>query len=89
MPIISMFYGIVIRMFYRDNQQHHLPHIHAEYQGQVAVYAIEDGALLEGGLPPAKHKLTVAWMEIHKDELVADWNLAVVGEKTFRIKGLE
>jgi Domain of unknown function (DUF4160) len=89
MPVIAMFYGIIIRMFYRDNQQHHLPHLHAEYQGQVGVYSILDGAILDGDLPPAKQKLVVAWIEIHKDELLADWNLAVVGEKVFRIKGLE
>ncbi len=46
MPTISMFYGILIRMFFNDIERHHLPHIHAEYQGQVGVYAIEDGALL-------------------------------------------
>ena len=89
MPIIAMFYGIIIRMFNRDNQQHHLSHVHAEYQGQVAVFSIMDGTLLDGEIPPAKQKLVVAWMEIHKDELIADWNLAVVGEKVFRIKGLE
>ncbi len=89
MPIIAMFYGIIIRMFYRDNQQHHLAHVHAEYQGQVAVFSIMDGTLLDGAIPPAKQKLVVAWIEIHKDELIADWNLAVIGEKVFRIKGLE
>jgi hypothetical protein len=40
-------------------------------------------------MPPAKQKLVVAWIEIHKDELSADWDLAVVGEKVCRIKGLE
>jgi hypothetical protein len=89
MPIIAMFYGIIIRMFYRDNQQHHLAHVHADYQGQVAVFSIMDGTLLDGAIPPAKQKLVVAWIEIHKDELIADWNLAVIGEKVFRIKGLE
>lgn len=89
MPIIAMFYGIIIRMFYRDNQQHHLAHVHAEYQGQVAVFSIMDGVLLDGEIPSAKQKLVVAWMEIHRDDLIADWNLAVVGEKVFRIKGLE
>ena len=48
-----------------------------------------DGALLDGEIPTAKQKLVLAWIEIHKDELIADWNLAVVGEKVFRIKGLE
>jgi uncharacterized protein DUF4160 len=89
MPVISMFYGIIIRMFYRDNQQHHLPHIHAEYQGQVVVFAIEDSSILDGFIPPAKKKLVDAWIEIRRDELLADWALAVEGEKTFRIKGLE
>ena len=89
MPAISMFFGIIIRMFYRDNQQHHAPHIHAEYQGEVAVFAIEDGGVLDGGLPPPKRKLVEAWIEIHRDELHADWQLAVEGEKVFKIRGLE
>ena len=89
MPAISMFFGIIIRMFYRDNKQHHLPHIHAEYQSEVAVFAIPDGSLLDGSLPTSKRKLVEAWIEIHRDELLADWKLAVVGESVFKIKGLE
>ncbi|WP_239027601.1 DUF4160 domain-containing protein [Geomonas diazotrophica] len=46
-------------------------------------------AFLEGSLPPAKRKLVEAWMVIHKDELLADWHLAVEGETVFKIKGLE
>jgi hypothetical protein len=89
MPTISMFFGIIIRMFYRDNKQHRLPHIHADYQGEVAVFAIADGSILEGTLPTSKRKLVEAWIEIHRDELYADWKLAVQGETVFRIKGLE
>ena len=37
MPILSMFYGIIIRMYYADNKQHHVPHIHAEYGDDKAV----------------------------------------------------
>ena len=48
MPTISMFYGILIRMFFRDTEKHHEPHIHADYQGQVAVYSISEGILLAG-----------------------------------------
>lgn len=66
MPTISMFFGIIIRMFFRDNKQHHLPHIHAEYQGEVAVFAIEDGSILDGSLPTSKRKLVEAWIEIHR-----------------------
>jgi hypothetical protein len=89
MPIISLFYGIVIRMFFKDNDQHKLPHIHAEYQGDVAVFSIPDGELLAGSIPPNKRKLVVAWIEIHREDLMADWNLAVNGSKIFKIKGLD
>ena len=84
-----MFYGILIRMFFRDIEKHHKPHIHADYQGQVGVYSIPDGLLLAGELPPNKHKLVVAWIEIHKENLLADWELTVNGRKPFTIKGLD
>jgi hypothetical protein len=89
MPTISMFYGILIRMFFKDIEKHKLPHIHAEYQGQVGIYSILDGSILAGQLPPNKNKLVVAWIEIHKDDLLADWDLAVVGKTPFSIKGLD
>lgn len=84
-----MFYGILIKMFFKDTEKHKLPHIHAEYQGSVAVYSIMDGAILAGALPNNKNKLVVAWMEIHKEDLLADWELAVHGKKPFPIKGLD
>ncbi|MEK6698513.1 MAG: DUF4160 domain-containing protein [Nitrospirota bacterium] len=89
MPTISMFYGIIIRMFFRDNEKHKLPHIHAEYQGQIGVYSIPEGELLAGSLPNNKQKLVIAWIEIRKEELMADWNLAVNGQKIFTIRGLD
>ncbi|MBM3335674.1 DUF4160 domain-containing protein [Candidatus Sumerlaeota bacterium] len=84
-----MFYGILVRMFFRDDARHHTPHIHADYQGQVAVYSILDGSLLSGELPPSRHKLVVAWIEIHREDLLADWELAVNGKRPFPIKGLD
>ena len=89
MPTISMFYGILIRMFFRDIEKHKLPHIHAEYQGQTGVYSIPDGELLAGTMNPKKQKLIVAWIEIHKDDLLANWELAVNGKTPFKIKGLD
>lgn len=74
---------------FNDIERHRLPHIHAEYQGQIGTYAIPDGALLAGELPPNKHKLVVAWIEIHKNDLLTDWELAVNGKKPFPIKGLD
>ena len=89
MPTISIFYGILIKMFFYDTEKHHVPHIHAEYQGDVAVYSIEDGEVLAGKLPPKKHKLVVAWIEIHKEDLVNDWELAVNGQNPLPIRGLD
>lgn len=84
-----MFYGILIRMFFHDTDKYHVPHIHAEYQGQVAVYSIESGSVLAGELPSKKHKLVVAWIEIHQEDLLADWQLAVSGKSLFPIRGLD
>ena len=50
--------------------------------------AIPEGAVLEGRLPPGKMKLALAWVEIHQDELIADWELAVDGQQPFRIEPL-
>lgn len=54
MPTISMFYGIIIRLFYFDSKKHHEPHIHAEYQEQSAVIGISSGQVFEGELPQNK-----------------------------------
>lgn len=89
MPTISMFYGILILMFFRDNRRHHLPHIHARYQGTEAAISIEDGVVLEGSLPSKQLKMVQAWIEIHKDELFVNWDLAVNGEIPFRIAPLQ
>ncbi|MBC8403119.1 MAG: DUF4160 domain-containing protein [Candidatus Marinimicrobia bacterium] len=88
MAIISMFYGIIISMYYIDNKKHHLPHIHIKYQEQEAVLSIPDGDLIEGELKPSKMKLVQAWIEIHKEDLMADWDLAVQGENVFKIEPL-
>ena len=88
MPTISMFYGIIIRMMFMDTQQHHLPHIHVDYQGKKAVVAIPGGEVLEGELPAKKLRLVQAWIDIHEEELLADWSLAVNGEPIFPIEPL-
>ena len=88
MPILSMFYGIVIRMYFYDDKQHHAPHLHAEYAGQRAVFGLGDGAVLAGALPRGKACLVQAWIEIHREELLADWELAVKGEEVFKIEPL-
>jgi hypothetical protein len=86
MPTISMFYGIIVRMLFMDTQQHHLPHLHVEYQGKQAVISIPAGDLLGGNLPTKKLRLVQAWIAIHEEELMADW--AVNGEPVFPIDPL-
>lgn len=89
MPTISMFYGILVLMFFRDNRRHHLPHIHIRYQDTNASVSIEDGSILEGTLHNKQLKMVQAWIEIHREELMVDWELTVNGEEPFRIAPLQ
>ena len=89
MPTISMFYGILVSLFFEEGERHHLPHIHVRYQGFKASIAIDDGRILAGEFPPKQLKLVQAWVEIHRDDLFADWELAVSGETPFRIAPLQ
>lgn len=89
MAIMSMFYGIIVSMYYLDTKQHRVPHIHVNYQGQEAVISIPDGELLEGGIKTNKMKLVQAWIEIHNDELMANWQLAMSGENVYKIEPLK
>lgn len=88
MPVVSMFYGLIVYMYFLDTKQHRLPHIHVEYQGQECVIAIPGGEYLEGSLPLSKAKLLAAWIEIHQEELMADWSLASKGQSIFKIDPL-
>ena len=84
-----MFYGIVIMMFFMDKKGHHLPHIHVKYQSNESVFAIPSGKLLEGKIPANKRRLVEAWIEIHREELMADWELAQSGKQPRKISPLK
>lgn len=88
MAVISMFYGIIVSLYYMDRGRHKRPHLHARYQEQEVVISIPDGKVLDGRLPANKMKLLQAWIEIHREELLADWQLAVNGESVFKIEPL-
>lgn len=88
MPAISMFYGLIVYMYFMDNKQHKLPHIHVKYQNDEVIVAIPDGEVLEGSIPASKMKLLQAWIELHKDELVANWELAISGQQPYKIEPL-
>lgn len=88
MPTISMFYGIIIRMYREVGGKHNTPHIHAEYSGEEIVIAL-DGTILEGEIPKNKLKLVEAWMLIHEEDLKANWKLLSEGQQFFRIDPLK
>jgi hypothetical protein len=88
MPVISTFYGIIVMMYYMDNRKHQLPHVHVEYSGEEAVIKIPDGEVIEGSIRANKLKLVQAWIEIHQEELMADWELAISGRQVFKIDPL-
>ena len=88
MPVISMFYGIIIRLYLIDNQQHHSPHIHAKYAEFEAAIDIQDGEILTGQLPRKQLRLVQAWIELHRDELLANWQLTIQGELPYKIAPL-
>lgn len=89
MSIISMFYGILIQISFHNIEKYPAPHIYADYQGHLAVYSILDGSVLEGELPMKKHKLIIAWIEIHQEDLLTNWQLIINRRKPFSIKGLD
>jgi hypothetical protein len=88
MPTISMFYGILVAMYALDTDRHHAPHIHVRYNEFKAVFGIPEGDLLEGALPRRQTKLVEAWIELHRDDLIADWTLASEGQTPFKIDPL-
>jgi hypothetical protein len=86
MPVISTFFGIVIRMFYRE---HGVPHFHAEYQGQQATFTF-DGEHLAGGLQSrTARQLIRDWSLARRTELDANWKRMKAGEPLERIAPLD
>lgn len=88
MPTISMFYGIIIRMYCAPGE-HNPPHFHAYYQESKAIIDIHTCEMTVGDLPIRQRKLVLAWAELHKDELIADWELASNGELPYSIEPLK
>lgn len=85
MPTLSMFYGIIIRMY--NTNEHNPPHFHATYQGYNATFDF-DGNLDKGEMPVKQQKIIAAWATIHKDELLANWELAMSEQPLYKIEPL-
>ena len=86
MPIVSRFFGIIIRMYY---DEHNPPHIHAEYQQNKAVVDFS-GNILKGGLKSkTATKLVREWIDIHSKDLEDNWDLARSGKEVHEIEPLD
>lgn len=70
MPTISIFFGIVIQMYWRD---HNPPHLHALYQGQEAIFDIANGQVIGGALPRKAERLVSDWVRQHRLVLMENW----------------
>ncbi|MFA5637075.1 MAG: DUF4160 domain-containing protein [Anaerovoracaceae bacterium] len=88
MPTISMFYGIIIRMYFAP-EEHNPPHFHAYFAEHRAVIDIQTCELIEGYLPKKQLKLVLAWAELKQDELRANWELVMNSESPFEIDPLK
>ena len=84
-----MFYGVMVSIMFEDNARHHEPHVHARYQGSKASVAIKTGEVLAGSLPPRQLRMLQVWMDLHQDELLANWELAAAGEQPYKIPPLQ
>ncbi len=85
MPEISRFLGIVIGMFYSE---HGVPHFHAVY-GEHEVSIEIDSRVVFGEFPPRALRLVLEWAELHRAELLENWELARQGQPLIRIAPLE
>ena len=86
MPYVSMFFGIIIRMFHRE---HNPPHFHAEYQGQAGVFDF-DGNIVHGSMrSKTALRLIREWARLHKDELILNWERAMNKQEIGKIDPLE
>ena len=86
MPEISRFLGIVIAIYYND---HAPPHFHARYGELEIRVAIQSGEILSGNFPKRAQSLVLEWLDLHREELMEDWNLAEQRKPLRKIAPLE
>ena len=86
MPIVSRFFGIIIRMYYNE---HNPPHLHAEYQGSNAIFDFS-GNIVKGSLSSkTATRLVRDWIDLHASELETNWQLAQSGKELENIAPLD
>ena len=70
MPVIARFYGILIKMYFKE---HGSPHFHALYTEYNGVFDIESLEMIEGDLPNRAQKLVIEWAKQYQSDLMAMW----------------
>ena len=86
MPTISAFFGLIVQMYF---DEHNPPHVHVRYQGNKAVFDIKSGNMTAGSLSNRNLRLVQAWIELHRDELLANWELCQNDEHPYKIEPLK
>ena len=86
MPTISIFFGFVVQMYWRD---HPPPHLHVLYQGYEALIAIEDGEVIAGSLPPGALRIIRPWIERRRRELMVNWERGKLRQPFERVPGAD
>ena len=72
MPVISRFYGIVIKMYLRQ-KEHNPPHLHAIYGDYVGLFSLEEGEMYEGDIPVKEQKLIKNFILHYREQLYDMW----------------
>ena len=85
MPSICRFFGIVIYVYRGD---HLPPHFHARYAGAEALYEIDTLRVYRGRLPRRAHNLVLEWADLHRRELLDNWQRAMRREALLQIEPL-
>lgn len=88
MPELSRFFGIIIRMYMEAGAPHHLPHFHAYYQDDAAVFGLDPIEMIAGTIPRKQRRLVEAWAELHLEELLEDWRRLQAGRAPLPIAPL-
>ncbi len=72
MPVISRFYGIVIKMFFAG-AEHNPPHFHAIYGEYIGEFNIKTLEMIEGDLPRKARNLVTEWAKLNQNQLMQIW----------------
>jgi hypothetical protein len=85
MPTISTFYGILIQMFFKDHAPPHFPAVYAEQKALIDIRSLD---IIEGEIPRRALALVLEWAQLHRAELVEDWELCVRNQSPRKIDPL-